>query len=138
LGAQHGKLDADIRTSALLDTPSVKSIHDYYPFAMEDGGRVAPMAVELVDRRAILVAILRFPGIGDANSRSLRSDIYVRMHHFARRSTYVPFGRLWGDVRREFMQSLYVALHGTMGSYLRGAFQEDSADAVACLAVPRA
>jgi hypothetical protein len=44
LGAQHGimelsKLDADLRTSALLGTPSVQSIHDYYPFAMEDGAR---------------------------------------------------------------------------------------------------
>jgi hypothetical protein len=37
LGAQHGKLDAHLRTS-------VQSIHDYYPFAMEDGGRLAPMA----------------------------------------------------------------------------------------------
>jgi hypothetical protein len=53
LGAQHGKLDADLRTFALFDTPSVHSIHDYYPFAMEDGGRLAPMAAELVDRVAI-------------------------------------------------------------------------------------
>jgi hypothetical protein len=44
LGAQHGKLDADLSTSALLGTPSVQSIHDYHPFAMEDGGRLAPMA----------------------------------------------------------------------------------------------
>jgi hypothetical protein len=28
LGAQHGKLDADLRTSALLGTPSAQSIHD--------------------------------------------------------------------------------------------------------------
>jgi hypothetical protein len=59
LGAQHGKLDADLRTSALLGTPSVQSIHDYYSFAMEDGGRLAPMAAELVDRLAILVAVIR-------------------------------------------------------------------------------
>jgi hypothetical protein len=50
LGAQHGKLDADLRNSALLGTPSVQSIHDNDPFAMEDGGRLAPMAAELVDR----------------------------------------------------------------------------------------
>jgi hypothetical protein len=31
LGAQHGKLDADLRTSALLGTLSVQSVHDYYP-----------------------------------------------------------------------------------------------------------
>jgi hypothetical protein len=46
--------------------------------------------------------------------------------------------RFLGDVRREFMQRLYAALHGTLGSYLRNAFQEGSADAVACLPVPRA
>jgi hypothetical protein len=47
-GAEHGKLDADLHTFALLGTPSVQSVHDYYPFAMEDGGRLAPMAAELV------------------------------------------------------------------------------------------
>jgi hypothetical protein len=57
LGAQHGKLDADLRTSALLGTPSVQSGIDFYPFAMEDVSRLAPMAAELVDRLAILVAI---------------------------------------------------------------------------------
>jgi hypothetical protein len=41
-------------------------------------------------------------------------------------------------VRREFMQRLSAALHGTLSSYLRDALQEGSADAVACLPVPRA
>jgi hypothetical protein len=72
LGAHHGKLYADLRTSVLLGTPSVQSNHDYYPFAMEDRGRLAPMAAELVDRLAILVAARRFPGTGVADSRSLR------------------------------------------------------------------
>jgi hypothetical protein len=138
LGAQHGKLDADLRTYALLGTHSVQSIHDYYPFAMEDEGRLTPMVAELFDRLAILVAVRRFHGIGAADSRSLLSDSYVRMQHFVRRSTYVPFRRFLGDVRRELMQRLSAALHGTLGSYLRDAFQEGSADAVACLPVPRA
>jgi hypothetical protein len=96
LGAQHGKLDADLRTSVLLGTPSIQSIHYYYPFAMEDGGRLAPIAAELVDRLAMLVVVRRFPGMGAADSRSLRSDSYVRMQHFVRRCTYVPFRRFWG------------------------------------------
>jgi hypothetical protein len=98
LGAQHGRLDADLRTSALLDTPSVQSVHDYYHFAMEDGGRLAPMAAELVDRIAIcfLVAVRRFPGTGAVDSRSLRSDIYFRSQHFVGRNTYVPFGVFGG------------------------------------------
>jgi hypothetical protein len=44
LEAEHGNRDADLRTSTLHGTPSVQSIHDYYTFAMEDGGRLAPMA----------------------------------------------------------------------------------------------
>jgi hypothetical protein len=51
LQAHHGKLDAGLGIFALLGTPSVQSIHDYYPFAIENGGRLAPtMAGELVDR----------------------------------------------------------------------------------------
>jgi hypothetical protein len=92
LGAQHGKLDADLHTPALLGTPSVQSVHDYYPFALEDGGRLAPMAAELVDRLAILVAVRRFPCMGAADSRTLRSNSYVRMQHFGCRCTFV----LWG------------------------------------------
>jgi hypothetical protein len=89
---------------------------------MEDGGRLAPMAVQSVDRLAILVAVRRFPGMGAADSRSLRSESYVRMLHFVRRSTSLPFRRFLGDVRREIMQRLSAALHGTLGSYLRDAF----------------
>jgi hypothetical protein len=79
LGAQHGKLNADLLTSALLGTPSLPSVHDYYPFALEDGDRLAPMAVELVDGLAILMAIRHLPRMGVAHSRSLRSDTYVCM-----------------------------------------------------------
>jgi hypothetical protein len=96
------------------------------------------MAAELVDRLATLVAVRRFLGMGVVDSRSLRSDGYVRMQHFVRRTTYVPFQRFVGDAQREFMQCVSAALHGTLGSYLRDALQEGSADAVACLPVPRA
>jgi hypothetical protein len=50
------------------------------------------MAVELVDRLAILVAVRRFPCMGAFDSRSLRSDSYVRMEHVVRR-TNDPFRR---------------------------------------------
>jgi hypothetical protein len=96
------------------------------------------MAAELVDRLAILVVVRRFPGMGVPGSRSLPFDSSVRMHHFVRRNTYVPFRRFLGDVRREFMQRLYASLIGTMGSYLRDGFPEGSAIAVACILVPRA
>ena len=48
------------------------------------------------------------------------------------------FGFFWGNVRREFIQRLSNALHGTLGSYLRDTFQEGNADADACLPIPRA
>jgi hypothetical protein len=96
------------------------------------------MAADLVDRMAILVAIRRFPGMGAADSCSLLSASYVRMQHFVRRTTSYPFRRFWGHVSGEFMQHLFVALHGTLGSYLRDAFQEGNVDDVACLPVPRA
>jgi hypothetical protein len=96
------------------------------------------MAAELVDRLAILVVVRPFPGMGAADSRSLPFDSYVCMQHFVRRNTYVPFRRFWGDVQREFMQRLSAALHSTLVSYLCDALQEGSADAVACLHVPRA
>jgi hypothetical protein len=138
LAAQHGKINADLRSYALLGTPSVQSVHDYYPFAMEDGGRLASMAAELVYRLAILVAVRRFPGMGATDTRSLRSDTYVRLQHIVRRTTYVPFLRFLGDERREFMQRLPATLYGTLGSYLGDALQEGSADVVACLPEPRA
>ena len=138
LGAQHSKLDADLRTSALLGTPSVQFLHDYYPFAFEDGGQLAPMAAELVDRLATLVAVRRFPSMCVAHSPTLRSHSYVRMQHFVRRTTFVPFRCFLGDVmRRKFMQRLCATLHGTLGSYLCDGLQEGIADDVACLHVPR-
>jgi hypothetical protein len=54
LGAQHSKLDADLRTSALLGTPSVQSVLDYYLFALHDAGRLASMTDdEFIDPQAI-------------------------------------------------------------------------------------
>jgi hypothetical protein len=57
-------------------------------------GQIGPMAVELVDRLAILVIVRRFHSMRAHDSRSLRSDNYVRMKKFVRRSTF-PFRRFW-------------------------------------------
>jgi hypothetical protein len=79
------------------------------------------------------MAIRRFLGMGVVDSRSLRCDNYARMQHFVRRTTSYPFWRFLVDARSEFMQRVSAALHGTLGSYIRDALHEDSADAVACL-----
>jgi hypothetical protein len=97
------------------------------------------MAAELVDRLAILMAVCRFYGMGAADFPSLRSESYVRLQNFVRRTTtLVPFRRVLGDVRREFMQCMSATLHGTLSSYLRDALQEGSVDAAACLLAPLA
>jgi hypothetical protein len=54
------------------------------------------MPAKLADRLDILVAIRRFLGMGAADPRSLRFDSYVRMQHFVRRTTCVPFQRFEG------------------------------------------
>jgi hypothetical protein len=96
------------------------------------------MAIDLVDRLAILVAVQRFPSMGTADSRVVeRCESYACMKEFERRSTSVPFRRFLGDVRREFMQRLFVVLHGKLGSYLRDALHEGGVTLVECLPTPR-
>jgi len=93
---------------------------------MEDGGRLAPMAVELVDRDRLswlfwwkFVASLAWVMLTHAPSAlSVMSVCNIRSS-----TTFVAFRRFVGDVRREFMQRLFVALHGTRGSFLRVALQ---------------
>jgi hypothetical protein len=79
IGAQQAKLDANLRTSSSLGTPSIQSVHDNYPFTHEDGGRLAPTAVDIVDRLTILVAFQRFPSMDAADFRSLRYESYARL-----------------------------------------------------------
>jgi hypothetical protein len=56
--ARNSKLDADFCTSSSLAALWVQSAHDYYPFALlDDWGRLAPMAVDLVNRLTILVDV---------------------------------------------------------------------------------
>jgi hypothetical protein len=117
--AQQAKLDAHLRTSSSLGTPSIHFGHEYYPFVLVGGRLAPPMAVDLVDRLAILVALRRFPSMGAADFRSLRYEIYAHLKEFVRRSTPTPFRRFLGYVRREFMQRLHAVLHDTLGSYLR-------------------
>jgi hypothetical protein len=72
-----------------LGTPSVHSVHYYYPFALEDGaaGQAGAYGDEFVDRLVILLGVCDFHGMGVVDSRSLRYYI----HHFVRRSTIFPF-----------------------------------------------
>jgi hypothetical protein len=55
---------------------------------IEDGGKLAPMPTDLVDRLAMLVAVCRFPGMGAHDSWSLRLDSYDRMQKIFCSSIY--------------------------------------------------
>jgi hypothetical protein len=90
------------------------------------------MSAELVDR--FLAAVRSFPGMGAADSRSLRSESYVGIYLTFRSSIY--FSSL-STVFGGFVERLYADRHGTLDSYLRDVMQEGSADAMACLPVPR-
>jgi predicted pyridoxine 5'-phosphate oxidase superfamily flavin-nucleotide-binding protein len=96
------------------------------------------MADELVDCLAILVVVRRLSSLGAADSCSLRSESYTRMKKFVKRSTSVTFRRFLEGVGREFMQCLYVVLHGTFDSYLRDPLHEGGVSDVACIPSPRA
>jgi hypothetical protein len=85
------KRDIDLRIGYTLATPSTQTIHYYYPFALEEGGRLVPMNVEPVFRSAIWVVVRRLPGMGVVPFRALRSCMHARMTEFVRRSPYVAF-----------------------------------------------
>jgi hypothetical protein len=70
---------------------------------------------------ANLVRVCRFPSIGAVDSHSLRYESYARMQHFVRRTFFVPFRRVLGDVRPEIKQRLFTALHGILVSYFGAA-----------------
>jgi hypothetical protein len=77
--------------------------------------------------------------MGGFYSRSLHVDSYVRMKEFVCQSSACPFRWFSSKNCREFRQRLGVALHGTLGSYLRDALHDgNSDDVVACLLAPRA
>jgi hypothetical protein len=92
------------------------------------------MAVELVDRLAILVAICRSLE-GVLLTLVLCAMTAMSVCNISFVDLIMLFSAFLGDVWREFMQRLFVALHGTLGSYLRDGLQEGSADIVACLPV---
>jgi hypothetical protein len=68
------------RHLAHLLAQSIHGYHAYYPFALEVGGRSAPMAIELVDRfLAILVVVRRFPGMHGGCGLSLVRCVRIIM-----------------------------------------------------------
>jgi hypothetical protein len=127
-----------VRRNALLGTPSVQSVHDYYPFAMEDRGQLAPMAAKLVDRMAILVAVRRFPSLAwvlltlvlcALTFMSVCNISFVELLLFL----FGAFGGMCGESSCNVFLLLFMVLWVPISVLLCR-----RADAVACLHVPRA
>jgi hypothetical protein len=79
VGAQHANLDADLRAPDRAGgMPFLMPGHDYYPFAFDDGGRLVSLAVEHVDRLAIVVAAHRVMGtdMGSIDSQFVLEACY--------------------------------------------------------------
>eukprot|EP00873_Tetraselmis_striata_P027139 jgi/Tetstr1/447403/TSEL_034839.t1 len=56
--AEHGKLPADRASSA-----PVQGVHRYYPFVVEDRGRLGKSALTVVYIFAVLLVVRNFPGV---------------------------------------------------------------------------
>jgi hypothetical protein len=102
VGAQYAKLDADKRASyrvAYTCLQFIPLMHDYYPFVVGDRGRLASLAVELVDRLATLVADCHFLGSCASKALGICTGFHARMTEFiVCRSTSEPFRHFPGDV----------------------------------------
>jgi hypothetical protein len=105
---------------------------------MEDGGRLAPMAVELVDRLACwrqfvasLAWVLLTLALCALKAMSVCRISFVELLMFL----FDVFGGM-SDVNS--CNGFFAARHGTLGSYLRDALHGGSGNAVACLLVLRA
>eukprot|EP00873_Tetraselmis_striata_P010601 jgi/Tetstr1/430865/TSEL_002007.t1 len=69
--AEHGKLAADRASSA-----PVQGVHRYYPFVVEDRGRLGKSALTVVYIFAVLLAVRNFPGAqgGRVGAKSVRDE----------------------------------------------------------------
>jgi hypothetical protein len=79
------------------------------------------------------VAVHRFFNMGAEDSRSLRYEMMSACNiSFVNLS--FPFDGFWGDIcAARILATPCAALHGALGSYLRDAFHEGTAEAVTCL-----
>jgi hypothetical protein len=79
-------------TTLCFNQSFIISVHDFYPFALEDEARLVPLAVELAVRLATLIVARRFrPGRMGASSAGhrLRDESNARTNRFIiRRSTH--------------------------------------------------
>jgi hypothetical protein len=133
--AQQAKLYAYLSPHFALPWHAMYSIYPrlLYPFAQGDGGWLAPMAVDMVYRLAILVFNASPPsmyGRGAPFSRTHEyngpTPAFMPAIRTFRRSISFPARRCLGLMEMRVGNNIFVVVHGTLGSHLHDALKECS------------
>eukprot|EP00873_Tetraselmis_striata_P038529 jgi/Tetstr1/458793/TSEL_045177.t1 len=124
--AERNKLAADRASSA-----PVQVVHRYYPFVVEDRGRLGKSALTVVYIFAVLLAVRNFPGGPSApTSCFLRGQSVQALRNFVARQP-VEFRHHLSRTRRGLLQRVSACVHGTLGGILSAGVQTAKSDAFA-------
>eukprot|EP00873_Tetraselmis_striata_P004820 jgi/Tetstr1/425084/TSEL_015548.t1 len=116
--AEHAKLAADRASSA-----PVQGVHRYYPFVVEDRGRLGKSALTVVYIFAVLLAVRNFPGGPSApTSCFLRGQSVQALRNFVAGQP-AEFRRHLSRTRRGLLQRVSACVHGTLGGILSAGVQ---------------
>eukprot|EP00873_Tetraselmis_striata_P019804 jgi/Tetstr1/440068/TSEL_028427.t1 len=128
--ADHAKLAADRASSA-----PVQGVHRYYPFVVEDRGRLGKSALTVVYIFAVLLAVRNFPGGPSApTSCFLRGQSVQALRNFVAGQP-AEFRRHLSRTRRGLLQRVSACVHGTLGGILSAAHRPRPVARTRCNAV---
>ena len=121
--AESGKYTKDRNSSA-----PVQFVHRFYPFIVEDRGRLGADARLAIFIFSVLIAAKTFPEDPNMDlSRLLRSYSVPELKQYVADSR-ATFRMHVGQVKRHIMQRLSAVIHGTLGSILATGIQSANVD----------
>eukprot|EP00873_Tetraselmis_striata_P016717 jgi/Tetstr1/436981/TSEL_025753.t1 len=104
-------------------------VHRYYPFVVEDRGRLGKSALTVVYIFAVLLAVRNFPGGPSApTSCFLRGQSVQALRNFVA-SQIAESRRHLLRTRRGLLQRVSACVHGTLGGILSAGVQMAKSDA---------
>eukprot|EP00873_Tetraselmis_striata_P008180 jgi/Tetstr1/428444/TSEL_018458.t1 len=122
--AEQGKLAADRPSSA-----PVHGVHRYYPFLVEDRGRLGKSALMVVYIFAVLLAVRNFPGRPSASTSCfLYGQSVQALRNFVANQP-VEFRRHLSRTLRGLLQRVSACVHGTLGGILSAGVHMAKSDA---------
>eukprot|EP00873_Tetraselmis_striata_P013743 jgi/Tetstr1/434007/TSEL_002441.t1 len=124
--AEHGKLAADRASSA-----TVQVAHRYYPFVVEDRGRLGKSTLTVVYIFAVLLAVRNFPSGPSAPTSCFLCGLSVHALRNFVASQPAEFSRHLSRTRRGLLQRVSACVHGTLGGILSAGLQMAKSDALA-------